>query len=62
MVAKTLQHWLVDSDFVGVRGPESVAKLPEAEQQAWRKLWADVDAMLARARPMTKPEKKPNTK
>jgi tetratricopeptide (TPR) repeat protein/serine/threonine protein kinase len=60
-VAKTLQHWLVDPDFADVRGPERLAQLPEAEQQAWRKLWVDVDAMLARARPVTKPKKQPNS-
>jgi hypothetical protein len=46
----------LDDACPGVRGPERVAKLPEAEQHAWRKLWADVEAMLARAQPMTKPE------
>ena len=48
-VARTLQHWLVDPDFAGVRGPEALARLPEAERQAWQKLWDDVADMLARA-------------
>jgi Flp pilus assembly protein TadD len=43
-VASVLQHWLVDPDLAGVRGPEALARLPEAERQPWRKLWADVAA------------------
>jgi tetratricopeptide (TPR) repeat protein len=44
-----LQQWLEDSDFAGVRG-EALAKLPEAERQLWRTVWADVAETLARAR------------
>jgi serine/threonine-protein kinase len=58
-VASVLQHWLVDPDLAGVRGPETLAKLPDAERQPWRKLWADVAATLARARQTATPEKKP---
>jgi hypothetical protein len=32
-----------------VRG-EALAKLPEAERQAWRQLWADVADTLVQAR------------
>src|SRR5262249_45188557 len=38
-VAQTMQHWLADIDFNGVRGKEALAKLPEAERQAWQQLW-----------------------
>jgi hypothetical protein len=48
-VASTLQHWKVDTDLAGVRDPEPLSKLPEAEQKSWRTLWADVDALLTRA-------------
>jgi serine/threonine-protein kinase len=48
-VAKVLQHWLADPDFAGVRGPQALAKLPEAERQLWQKLWKDVADTLARA-------------
>jgi hypothetical protein len=48
-VAGNMQHWLRDPNFNGVRGPEALGKLPEAERAAWRKLWADVAATLARA-------------
>jgi hypothetical protein len=42
----------------GVRGAESLARLPEAERQAWQKLWDDVAALLARAQTKPAPEKK----
>jgi hypothetical protein len=44
-----LRRWLEAPDFAGVRGPEALAWLPEAERQAWQKLWADVADTLARA-------------
>src|SRR5260370_196524 len=45
-VRKQLQHWLQDPDFAGVRGPHALAQLPEAERFAWRKLWAEVEALF----------------
>ena len=33
-------------DLIGVRNPDALAKLPEAEQKEWRALWAGVDALL----------------
>jgi tetratricopeptide (TPR) repeat protein len=48
-VAQTMQHWQGDSDFAGVRGPESLFCLPEAERQEWQKLWDDVAAVRQRA-------------
>jgi tetratricopeptide (TPR) repeat protein len=45
-VQQTLTHWKDDSDLAGVRGEPALAKLPEAERPAWRKLWADVEAVL----------------
>jgi hypothetical protein len=44
-----MRHWLNDPDFAGVRGPDALAKLPEAERQEWQKLWADVQRLLDRA-------------
>jgi serine/threonine-protein kinase len=55
-VARVLDRWVTDPDFVGVREPEQLAKLPEAERPAWQKLWAEVADTLARARHETKPE------
>jgi tetratricopeptide (TPR) repeat protein len=43
---RDLQHWLEDSDLAPVRDAAALAKLPEAERLAWRKLWADVDKLL----------------
>jgi tetratricopeptide (TPR) repeat protein len=48
-VARGLQHWLADPDFVGVRGSEALAKLPPAEQQEWGRLWAEVAEHATRA-------------
>jgi hypothetical protein len=49
MIVQTLEHWTKDPDLVGVRG-EAIEALPEGERAAWRALWAEVDAMLERAR------------
>jgi tetratricopeptide (TPR) repeat protein len=57
-VAQAAQHWLKDTPFAGVRGPEALAKLPEGERQPWQKLWDDVATMAARARGKIPPEKK----
>ncbi len=39
-------HWLKDADLAAVRDEPALAKLPEKEREAWRKLWADVAALL----------------
>jgi hypothetical protein len=41
-----------------VRGPEALARLPQAEREGWRKLWADVAATLARAQDKAAPQQK----
>jgi serine/threonine protein kinase/Tfp pilus assembly protein PilF len=46
---ETLGQWKTDLDFVGIRDTEELAKLPPAEREACRKLWAAVDALLRRA-------------
>jgi serine/threonine-protein kinase len=48
-VAPKLRHWRQDPDLAGVRDGDALAALPEAERGAWRALWAEVDALLARA-------------
>jgi tetratricopeptide (TPR) repeat protein len=50
-VVQTMQHWLGDADFNGVRGKEALAKLPEAERQAWQQLWADVEKLITKGAP-----------
>jgi tetratricopeptide (TPR) repeat protein len=53
-----MRHWLADPDFAGVRGPQALAQLPEAERGPWQRLWDDVATTLARAQASTTPEKK----
>jgi serine/threonine-protein kinase len=48
--ARTLQHWQQDADLASVRDPEALAKLPEAEHGEWKALWAEVEALLLKAR------------
>jgi tetratricopeptide (TPR) repeat protein len=60
-VQQRLQHWRQDPDFAGVRG-DALAKLPEAEREPWRELWADVATTLAKAEGKTTPEKKSDQK
>jgi tetratricopeptide (TPR) repeat protein len=47
-VRRQFQHWRKNPDLASVRDPGALAKLPADEQAAWRKLWADVDALLRR--------------
>jgi tetratricopeptide (TPR) repeat protein len=46
---KTLQHWQQDADLASVRDADALTKLPEAERDSWRQLWADVASLLKRA-------------
>src|SRR5262249_24097117 len=48
-VARSLQRWLGDPDFVGVRDPKQLAKLPPEEQDGWGRLWDEVAQQAARA-------------
>jgi serine/threonine-protein kinase len=48
-VQQQLKHWQTDADLAGVRDKDALAKLPGEEQEAWRKLWGDVSAVLKRA-------------
>src|SRR5262249_28121405 len=59
LIARKMQHWQADLDFAGVRGKEALARLPEAERQAWQKLWAGVAGTLARAQAKGMSAKKP---
>jgi hypothetical protein len=61
-VYRDLRYWLEDPHFAGVRGPDALARLPEAERQAWRRLWADVADTRARAEGTTPPEPKAGDK
>jgi tetratricopeptide (TPR) repeat protein len=48
VVQQTLQHWQKDPALTGLRDQAALAKLPEAERQAWGQLWTDVAALLRR--------------
>jgi serine/threonine-protein kinase len=54
-IPETLQRWKTDPDLAGLRDPEALKRLPEAEQKACRALWEEVDALLAKARGAAKP-------
>jgi hypothetical protein len=45
-IRERLQHWRRDADLAAIRYPDAVAKLPADEQEACKKLWADVAALL----------------
>jgi eukaryotic-like serine/threonine-protein kinase len=57
-LARALEFWLADADFAGVRSPEALAKLPQAERTDWHKLWKDMADMLKRAQEKTGSGKK----
>jgi tetratricopeptide (TPR) repeat protein len=43
-----------DPDLAGVRDATALDKLSAEEREAWRKLWADAEALLQKGREMTK--------
>jgi tetratricopeptide (TPR) repeat protein len=43
-----LARWRPDPALAGVRDQADLARLPQAEGAAWRKLWAGVDSLLKR--------------
>jgi hypothetical protein len=49
-IRQTLLHWQQDPDLAGIRDPDAVARLPLDEQEACKKLWADVAALLTKVR------------
>jgi hypothetical protein len=42
------RSWPSDPDLMGVREPEPLARLPQTEQEAWRRLWAEVARTMGR--------------
>ena len=49
VIDQTLQHWRADSDLAGLCDAAMLAKLP-GDQKACRALWAEVNALVAKAR------------
>ena len=45
-----LEEWKRQRDLVEVRDPDGLVKLPEAERKDWQAFWAEVDALLLKAR------------
>jgi serine/threonine-protein kinase len=48
-VRQRLEYWQKDAALAGVRDKAALAKLADAERQAWDQLWDDVAALLKRA-------------
>jgi serine/threonine-protein kinase len=46
----SLGFWKAEPNLAGVRDADALAKLPESERTAWTALWAEVDALLAKAK------------
>jgi tetratricopeptide (TPR) repeat protein len=46
---EALGRWQRAADLAGVRDSGALARLPEAEREAWRQLWADVSALRKQA-------------
>jgi hypothetical protein len=44
-----MQQWQEDSNLSVVRGESALAKLPQAERQAWQALWMEVEALKEKA-------------
>src|SRR5262249_43351501 len=57
VAAQQFEHWQKDPDFAGVRGPQALARLPEAERTRWVQLWADVADTLANTQGKRKSDK-----
>jgi Flp pilus assembly protein TadD len=49
-LVETLRHWQDDVDLAGLRDKKKLARLPAAERPAWDRLWAEVAALVGRAR------------
>ncbi len=60
-IVQRVQWWLQDDDLGGVRGAESLAKLPEAEHKEWEKFWQEVETLRQQAAqpPKTKRSSRP---
>jgi serine/threonine-protein kinase len=53
VVQQQLRHRRHNPDLAGLRDPEALNRLPEAERQACGRLWADVAELLKRAQQKT---------
>jgi len=53
--ARILRFWAADPDLVSLRDAAILAALPEADRQAFRALWADLDRLIEAAEGRTVP-------
>jgi eukaryotic-like serine/threonine-protein kinase len=53
-IVPALQHWQEDADLVTIRDRAALDSLPADEQRAWRALWSEFGALLAKARACSK--------
>jgi tetratricopeptide (TPR) repeat protein len=49
-VQQQLKQWQSDPNVAGVRDQTDLARLPDAEREAWKAFWADVEAVRMKAR------------
>ncbi|MDE2509276.1 MAG: hypothetical protein KGM43_18905, partial [Planctomycetota bacterium] len=49
IAAWSLKHWKEDGDLAGMRDAAALAKLPQEERAACKRLWAEVDGLLSKA-------------
>jgi hypothetical protein len=45
-IRQTLVRWQTGPSLASVREPAALAGLPEAEQEGWRRIWAEVKGLL----------------
>jgi hypothetical protein len=45
-----MRQWQQAPDLAGIRDPEALAQLPAGERNACEALWAEVQALIDRAR------------
>jgi hypothetical protein len=50
-VHEQMTHWLAEAKLASVREEDSLAKLPAAEREQWRRLWAGVRNLCDKAAP-----------
>jgi hypothetical protein len=58
-VQQRLRSWQADLNLAGVRQPDQLAKFPPTEQEAWRRLWAQVAELAASGPVAPQTETKP---
>ncbi len=50
LVTRNLARWAADPNLKGVRDPEDLAALSEAEREGWALFWTEVSTLADQAR------------